>query len=201
MKNSTASGTMGGRSTSGLRRYGFVLLMLVADLAVSLALPDKAPMIALNTLRNFGEMLSVIPPIFILLGLMDVWIPRESFVKYMGQRSGAVGIALAILLGAFAAGPLYGAFPVASMMLRKGASFFNVMVLLGAWSTLKIPMFLFETAALGARFSATRWLVNIPVILIMARIIDAVIDQDEKRAIVARQFELSREKTNAGTSS
>ncbi|MGE5483406.1 MAG: permease [Ignavibacteriales bacterium] len=176
--------------TKKVMRYRFPIVMLLVSTGVSLAVPDRAGAIASNTIKNFMEMLSVLPPIFILLGLMDVWVPREMFVKYMGDGSGLVGISLAVLLGAFAAGPLYGAFPVASMMLRKGTSFFNVMVLLGSWSTLKIPMFLFETASLGARFSVSRWLVNIPVILVMSRLITSMLDATEKESIVRKQFEL-----------
>jgi hypothetical protein len=42
-------------------------------------------------------------------------------------------------------------FPVAQVLLKKGASRRNVLVLLGAWSTTKIPMLMFEYANLGAR--------------------------------------------------
>ncbi len=175
-----------------MARYRFPVLMLFVIATVAIAMPDKAGTIASNTLSNITEMLSVLPPVFVLLGLMDVWVPRETFVRFMGERSGVVGILLAVFLGAFAAGPLYGAFPVASMMLRKGASFSNVMVLLGAWSTLKIPMFLFETASLGARFSVTRWIANIPVILVMSSIITAMLGSTEIETITRRQFELEK---------
>ena len=43
------------------------------------------------------QMLSVLPPVMILLGLMDVWIPREQLIKYMGNKSGIIGIILSIL--------------------------------------------------------------------------------------------------------
>ena len=35
------------------------------------------------TWNNTVEMLSVIPPIFILLGLLDVWVQRETMIKLM----------------------------------------------------------------------------------------------------------------------
>ncbi|MGE5541987.1 MAG: permease [Bacillota bacterium] len=180
---------------SAVRRYRFPIIMLLVSAAVSISLPDRAGAIASNSLRNVKEMLSVLPPIFILLGLMDVWVPRETFVKYMGEGSGIMGVTLAIFLGAFAAGPLYGAFPIASMMFRKGVAFSNVMVLIGAWANLKMPMFLFETASLGARFSVTRWLVNIPIILAMSYVITVMLGANERERIVKRQFELERAAT------
>lgn len=123
------------------------------------------------------EMLSVLPPIFILLGLMDVWVPKAVMVRYMGPDSGLRGIATAFFIGSAAAGPLYGAFPVASVLMKKGASFFNILVFIGAWSTTKIPMFLFELQALGAPFALTRLAVNIPGIIIIAKLISSMISQ------------------------
>ncbi|WP_273479182.1 permease, partial [Acetivibrio straminisolvens] len=105
---------------------------------------------------SFKEMALVIPPVFILLGLLDVWVPRETMVKYMGEGSGIKGVILSIILGSAAAGPLYGAFPVAAVFMKKGAKFSNILIFIGAWSTTKIPMFLFEISALGARFAVTR---------------------------------------------
>ena len=51
------------------------------------------------------EMLSVIPPIFILLGLLNVWVQRETMIKLMGEKSGILGILIAFFLGSAAAGP------------------------------------------------------------------------------------------------
>ena len=86
--------------------------------------------------------------------------------------------------GAAAAGPLYAAFPVAATLLRKGAKFTNVLVLLYAWSTVKLPMFLFETFALGPGFSVTRMLINLPGIVAMAWLTDRlVVGSREKETI------------------
>ena len=124
-------------------------------------------------------MLLVIPPVFILLGLLDVWIPRERMMRFMGPESGAKGIILAFLFGSFAAGPLYGAFPVAAVLMKKGASFMNILIFIGAWSTTKIPMLLFESSALGVRFALSRLAIDIVGIAFIAGAIKAVVPQDE----------------------
>ena len=128
-------------------------MTLAATLAlwiVNRPLGEKA---VTGTLASLKEMLFVLPPIFIILGLLDVWVPREKMVKFLGEGSGIRGTLIAFVLGSAAAGPLYGAFPVAQVLLKKGASMRNVLVLLGAWSTTKIPMLMFEYANLGARFT------------------------------------------------
>lgn len=128
---------------------------------------------------SFKEMLLVIPPVFILLGLLDVWVPREIMVKHMGEKSGIKGIILAILIGSAAAGPLYGAFPVVAVLMKKGVKFTNILIFIGAWSTTKIPMFLFEVASLGTKFALTRLLIDIPGIIIIAFILSKLISKDE----------------------
>jgi uncharacterized membrane protein YraQ (UPF0718 family) len=132
---------------------------------------------------SFKEMLTVIPPIFILLGLLDVWVPKEKMIKYMGEGSGLKGVLLSIFLGSAAAGPLYGAFPVAAVFMKKGVKFSNVLIFLGAWSTTKIPMFLFELTALGTKFALTRLLIDIPGIIIIALVLSKLIKKKEQEEI------------------
>jgi uncharacterized membrane protein YraQ (UPF0718 family) len=129
--------------------------------------------------HSFKEMLFVIPPVFVLLGLLDVWVPKETMIKYMGEGSGLKGILLSILIGSAAAGPLYGAFPVAAVFMKKGVKFMNVLIFLGAWSTTKIPMFLFEVASLGVNFAVTRLLIDIPGILLIAFLLSKTVTRQE----------------------
>ncbi len=129
--------------------------------------------------NSVKEMLLVIPPIFILLGLLDVWVPRETMIKYMGEGSGLKGVLLAIFIGSAAAGPLYGAFPVAAVFMKKGVKFMNLLIFIGAWSTTKIPMFLFEMTALGSKFAITRLLIDIPGIIIIAFLLSKMVSNKE----------------------
>lgn len=151
-----------------LRRYAGVLAAAAAFAAFLILFPqwrDKA----LESIRyQAGTMLLVIPPIFILLGLLDVWVPREKMIRFMGAGSGIKGTVLAFLLGSFAAGPLYGAFPFAAVLMKKGASFPNILIFIGAWSTTKIPMLLFEISALGLRFALARLAIDLVGIAIIA---------------------------------
>jgi uncharacterized membrane protein YraQ (UPF0718 family) len=135
---------------------------------------------------SLREMILVIPPIFILLGLLDVWVPRETMIKYMGDHSGVKGVVLAFLIGSAAAGPLYGAFPVAAVFMKKGVKFSNVLIFIGAWSTTKIPMFLFELSALGARFALTRLLVDIPGILLMSMILSKQLSKKDIQVLYTK---------------
>ncbi len=151
-----------------LKRYAFFLALLAVNLVMLAVVPAKGAESFRITGSNLLDMLSVLPPIFILLGLLDVWVKRETMMRLMGEKAGLVGILVAFALGSLAAGPLYAAFPVATVLLRKGGSLFNVLVFIGAWSTTKIPLLLFEATSMGPAFMLTRFLIDIPGILLIA---------------------------------
>lgn len=175
-----------------IKRYRILIIMLIGVGVLTIfnrTLGLKAMEATGNQLK---EMLFVIPPVFLLLGLLDVWVPRETMVKYMGDDSGLIGIILSILLGSAAAGPLYGAFPIAAVFMKKGVKFSNILIFIGAWSTTKIPMFLFEAAALGNKFAITRLLIDIPGIILIAYILTKIISKKDVEKIYENAENLTK---------
>ena len=166
-----------------LKRYRVFLLLAVLDVIMILIWPEMGIKSLTLTKSNLIGMLSVIPPIFILLGLLDVWVKRETMVKFMGEGSGLIGVLLAFFIGSVAAGPLYGAFPVAGVLLKKGSKLSNVFIMMGAWSTTKIPLLLFEASALGLKFTVIRLLIDILGIVVIAYFTEKVLSQEEKQEI------------------
>jgi uncharacterized membrane protein YraQ (UPF0718 family) len=169
-----------------LRRYLLLALAIGGGLALWLANREAGFRAAADTLSNLKEMLLVLPPIFIILGLLDVWVPRERMIRLMGEGSAWRGILLAFFLGSAAAGPLYAAFPVAQVLLNKGASMRNVLILLGAWSTTKIPMLMFELTSMGARFTLTRLVIDLAGILIIALLLERFMKDTDRDEILAK---------------
>jgi uncharacterized membrane protein YraQ (UPF0718 family) len=92
-------------------------------------------------------------------------------------------VLIAFLIGSAAAGPLYAAFPVAGMMIKKGSSLFNIFVFIGAWSTTKIPMLTFEAANMGLSFTLLRLSLSIVGILLIAIISDKLLTHEDKAEI------------------
>ena len=155
-----------------LHRYSPALTLLAGELVLALLLPATGKAAFAVSGNYLVQMLSFLPPIFVLLGLLDVWVERETMIQLTGKGSGVRGTLLAFLLGSAAAGPLYAAFPVAAVMAKKGTSRFNILVFLGAWSTTKLPLLTFEAASLGNTFMLLRLAINIPGILLLAWLTD-----------------------------
>jgi uncharacterized membrane protein YraQ (UPF0718 family) len=150
---------------AALRKFGFLVLFAIFIL-ISHLKPIAAGIAIGNNFRMFFlEMIVFLPLMFILIGLFDVWVPRERITRHVGPGSGSLGILWVMLLAMLQAGPLYAAFPVAAMLWKKGCSARNVYIYLGAFSALKIPMLAFEIGFLGLKFSLLRALFSFPVFI------------------------------------
>lgn len=171
-----------------LKRYRFMMAMLIITLIILAVNPPLGLEIYRRSWQNIIGMLGVLPPIFILIGLLDVWVKKETMVKYMGKDSGIVGILLGFFLGSAAAGPLYGAFPVAGVFLNKGSRLANVFIIVGAWASMKIPLLLFEVAAMGWQFTLIRLVMDILGVLVIAYSMERILTDEDERQI----YELAR---------
>ena len=129
-----------------------------------------------NFIRFIKEMLFALPVIFILVGLIDVWLPKEIIQKHIGNSSGVKGIIYVVLFAFFQAGPLYGSFPVAYLMWKKGSSSTNVFIFLAATSTVKIPMLAFEIGFLGIEFTLLRIIITLPIFILVGMIMGKYFD-------------------------
>lgn len=170
-----------------LKRYRFFLFLAAINIALVFLKPELGTKSVEISVNSLVEMFIIIPPIFLLLGLFDVWVPRETIIKLMGEKSGLLGISLALALGSFAAGPLYAAFPVAAALVNKGSRFSNILIFISAWATIKIPMLLFEAGSMGWEFMLTRLLINLPGIILMAYIMEIIISDKEKELVYKNQ--------------
>jgi uncharacterized membrane protein YraQ (UPF0718 family) len=132
--------------------------------------------------RNFfqfvKEMAGILPAMFILVGLFDAWVPRHIVERHLGRQSGAMAVLWMVLLANLQAGPLYGAFPVAVALWRKGTAPRNVFIYLGAFSAMKIPMLTFEVTFLGWQFSLVRTLVTLPVFIALGFLLERLLPGD-----------------------
>jgi len=69
------------------------------------------------------------------------------------------------------------AFPLASSMIKKGASISNIVIFLSAWACLKIPQELVELQFLGWKFMVLRWTLTVILVIIMGAVIEKMISK------------------------
>lgn len=130
----------------------------------------------LNATHFTLEVFKVFPAILVLMGLIDVWIPESFIENNLGKSSGMRGQVISLVLGSFASGPLFASFPIALSLLKKGGRVQNVVIFIGAWSTIKIPMILMESSFLSLRFSLLRFVITIPFLFLIGYVMEKSIN-------------------------
>ena len=112
------------------------------------------------------NMMKIIPCAFILIGLFEVWVKKETVIKNFGERSGFKGYIWAILLATTTVGGLYVSFPVAYSLAKKGAKLSVIFTYVSASGICRVPMTIFEISFMGLKFSLIRFMVSLPLVII-----------------------------------
>ena len=158
------------------------LFLFLVVLAYIIMFIIKPPM-GIESIKNSGyyikEMLMIMPVIFVLTALLDMWVPKEKIMKFLGKDAKAKGVFLAFVVGSISAGPIYAAFPMCVMLHKKGASIRNIIIILSSWAVIKVPMLLNETKFLGPKFMAIRWILTVIAIIIFSWIASKMLKDED----------------------
>lgn len=158
-----------------IKKYKFQIIILLILILLKIFSPSIADN-SIGVILSFGkEMLMVLPPVFIVIGLIEAWVSREKIDKWLGQESGIKGMLISMALGTLPAGPLYAAFPVGASLIERGASYRNIIIFLSSWAALKIPHVMMEISFLGLKFAGTRLLLTAIFIIPMALLIEFIL--------------------------
>lgn len=157
----------------------FLVIVVLAYIIMFIA----KPAMGIESVKSSGyyikEMLMIMPVIFVLTALLDMWVPKEKIMQYLGKDAKAKGVLFSFVVGSISAGPVYAAFPMCVMLHKKGASIRNVVIILSSWAVIKIPMLINEAKFLGPKFMAVRWVLTIISIIVFSWITAKIIkDKD-----------------------
>ena len=181
---STNADNTGGAASRGtkekaLRRRPVSPVLLVflglyaAGVAVSLALGIP---VGVQTARNLllfsREMALILPAAFVLIGLFEVWVPRKAVERHLGPDARRLlSWFWAVLLASTTVGGLYVSFPIAWSLRHKGARLGLVLSYIGLSGVCRIPMTLFEISFLGVPFTVIRYLVSVPLVILVSEML------------------------------
>jgi len=157
-----------------------IILLVYATLAIWL--PEAAQRSLKVTMDYALEILLIVPPVFLLMGLMEVWIPKDKVRQWLGSGSGIKGAVISVLMGTLPTGPLYVAFPMAAGLIRKGAGIVNMVLFLGAWAALKIPQLITEIKFLGLPFALLRFFLTLATLLMTGLLMEAYLRRHPDKA-------------------
>ena len=160
----------------GLKSMGLVLY--IAFLIISFFVgfePGKE--IGHNFMGFLVNMFKILPFAFVLIGLFEVWVKKETVERHLGRESGLRGYFWAVLLAGSTVGGLYVAFPVAHSLYSKGAKLGVVFTYVGASAICRIPMTIYEASFMGIKFTAIRFLVSLPLLVLSSMALGAYLER------------------------
>lgn len=157
----------------------FAIFVAVAYIAIFIVRSDMGATSLKNSVYYLKEMLMIMPVVFILTALLDLWVPKEKIIKFLGEKAGAKGVVFSLVLGSISAGPIYAAFPLCIMLHKKGASIRNLVIILSAWAVIKVPMLLNEMKFLGLKFMMIRWALTVLAIIVFSWITAKIVKDSD----------------------
>lgn len=147
---------------------GFMIFLLISrlvrfDLGISMG-------------ENFyifaRDMILILPPAFVIIGLFEIWVDRETIESHFGSASGIQRYLYAVLLAATTVGGTFVAFPVANSLYHKGADYSSIFTYITSASLVMIPMSIMEASIIGLEFTALRIGLSIPLVIISSIILN-----------------------------
>jgi len=108
------------------------------------------------TFNIFYVVLPVLIFVFVLMGLIEVYISRETIVSILGQKSGILGILYAEIVGSVALFMPPAVFPFGGYLLKNGASYGSIAGFVFTAILIGITTLPLEFKLLGKRFTIAR---------------------------------------------
>jgi uncharacterized membrane protein YraQ (UPF0718 family) len=111
-------------------------------------------------LKKSVEMVVQIFPLliaaFIIAGMVQVLIPQEFIVKWLGPESGLKGIAFGALAGGLTPGGPVINFPIVAAIYKSGAGIGTVVAYVTAWSLVSVARIPLEVSLVSPKFAVIR---------------------------------------------
>ena len=164
---------------SFLKKNKLIVVVALAYLTLLIISPSKALASVKNSVYYLLEMLQVLPVIFFLTVFIEACVPKEVILNRFGEDSGFKGNIFSLILGSISAGPIYAAFPISKMLLSKGASVTNIVIILSSWAVVKVPMLLNEVKFLGVDFMIVRWVLTVIMIFVMGYVTSRIVKKKD----------------------
>jgi hypothetical protein len=102
-----------------LKNYMWVILFVIFSVGSYFVGFKPGLVIYSNFNEFFIEMISFIPFLFIIIGLFDVWLPKEMLEKHIGRESGVKGIFFSYFAGNASGRPVLWSIPCCLYSIKK----------------------------------------------------------------------------------
>ncbi len=123
-------------------------------------------------LRNLIQNSIRIFAIFVIIGVLQNFLSKESVGNFLLKFSGIKGIFTGTIVGAIMMGPVATGYPIGNYLLENSAPISLVSSFLASWVMIGIVSLSFEIKNLGKRFAIVRNIFAFISIIIIALIME-----------------------------
>ncbi|MDI6861182.1 MAG: permease [Caldisericia bacterium] len=120
------------------------------------------------------NVLPVIFFIFVIMGLITVFVSKETIANLLGSKSGIQGILLGEIIGAVALIQPSAVYPFSGTLLNKGASYAVLYAFIGTAILIGVSTLPAEIKFLGKKFTLIRNLLTFLLIFIFSLFIHLI---------------------------
>jgi len=132
-----------------------------------------------NTFLNLAPKMAFA---FLLAALVTALISRATIAKWLGEKSGVKGVALATSVGAVTPGGPMMSFPLVASLAKAGAGRATLIAYLTSWETLGFQrIMVWEIPLLGIELTALRFIASIPLPFIAALLSERLPKSEEEK--------------------
>ena len=118
---------------------------------------------------TLGDILPKMALAFVTAALVQLLVPREFITRWLGERAGYKGVAIATGVGVITPGGPMMSYPIVSAMEKAGAGRAVLIAYLTSWETLGFQRILaWEFPLIGVEYSLIRAVASIPLPFVAA---------------------------------
>jgi uncharacterized membrane protein YraQ (UPF0718 family) len=127
------------------------------------------------TLKIFYTVIPVLVFVFVLMGLIQAYVSRETIASILGQKSGILGILYAEIIGCIALFMPPAVFPFAGYLHQNGASYGSIAAFVFTAILIGITTLPIEIKFLGKRFTIFRNFFTFVLTFFIALLMEAIL--------------------------
>jgi uncharacterized membrane protein YraQ (UPF0718 family) len=113
--------------------------------------------------------------ILILVSLLIYTVPPKIIQEYLGAKSGALGLAISAIVGSIALIPGFISYPIASMLIKQGASYTVVATFMTTLMMVGIITLPLEIKYFGKRVAILRNVLNFIIAVIIGLLVGLIL--------------------------
>ena len=160
-RNANGAGAGNGAATGRILDRGVLAFAALAAASGAAVYIIKGAAVFSRALDDSFDLLLVVAPrvfaALLLAGFIQVLISRDIVARWIGERSGLLGIVIATAAGALTPGGPLTAFPIAVALLASGAARGTLVAYITAWAMLGVQrMLVWEIPFMGTDFALLR---------------------------------------------